>query len=172
MAFWRSVRTRAPRFGPRRNPSGRWRARLELLEGRLLPTAFLVDRLDDSSGSPGTCLDGTANDCTLRDAITKANSATGPHTISLDPSITLPATTTLTQGNALPSIAKDITIEDRINDGNTIAEWTILRGTDAGSYRILTVGSGVTATFRSEDSIGDSPQRGRGLQLGHADGAE
>jgi hypothetical protein len=118
-----------------------------VLEGRLLPTAFLVDRLDDSTGSPGTCLDGTANDCTLRDAITKANSATGPHTISLDPSITLPAITDLGQTTALPTIAQDVTIEDRLSDGNTNPEWTIERGGSAGSYRILTVGSGVTATL-------------------------
>ena len=112
----------------------RFRPSLELVESRLLLTAFayFVDALTDTGAGTGFAGD-------LRYAITQANLNPGS-TITIDTSGTVDLT------SALPDIAVDMSI------GNPDPGDFLLQGGGNGSnYRALTIDSDVSATITGID---------------------
>ncbi len=93
---------------------------------------FVVDRTDDAN--VGIC-STAANDCTLRGAITLANTLAGTDTI------TFSVTGIINLTGVLPDISTNMTI-----DGPGAALLTVRRDT-GGSYRIFNVLAGVTAAI-------------------------
>ncbi len=84
--------------------------------------SIVVDDAGDTLHSPGCADDGVTSPCTLRDAITYANSNAGADTITFNiPSggaCSSANTCTITLGSSLPAIAEDVTIDGAPNNGH------------------------------------------------------
>src|SRR5690606_16026459 len=91
---------------------------------------IVVNDAGDALHSPGCATTGTGA-CTLRDAITFANSNAGADTIDLRTDVTLTS--------ILPNITSDITI-----NGN---DHTIARAPGAAEFRILSVAASANFTL-------------------------
>lgn len=120
-----------------------------------------VDRADDSTVQNCT---STANDCSLRGAISAANSgATGPDTIDFAPGIstvTLTATGTHENNNADGDL--DITDDLTIDGGSGVT----IEGTTGWSERILDIIGGASVATRTDVTITDATIRNGNATVG------
>jgi hypothetical protein len=148
MKAWKALSCRRRRPGRQARPQAPpYQPRLERLEGRCVPAAFLVSTAADEG--PGS----------LRVALAEADTDPGPSTITFDPSLN-GQTITATSG-PLPAItASGLTIQGPGPDALTIA------GADNGS--VLTVGPGVSGVTISGLGItgGGSGPGGFGIRSG------
>src|SRR5215210_2258686 len=101
---------------------------LGLLGGRAAhaDTTFTVDRSDDpdltATPTAGECTEATANDCSLRGAITKANNTAGTDTINFN--IPGSGVHTISPTSQLPFISQQVIIDGYTQPGsqpNTLA---------------------------------------------------
>ncbi len=110
--------------------TGKWRPRVEVLEDRRLLATFTVTSLSDPGN--GVC-DAT---CTLREAITAANNASGADMITFSQA----GTGTIQLDSALPVISTPMTIQEGDHGRITIQGEGV-----AGGYRIFDVADAVAS---------------------------
>lgn len=135
----------------------------------LLPPVFTVNSTGDTSD--GSCQPiGTGNGCTLREAITLANSNAGDDTIAFDSTVfAAPGPHVIQLTSALPDLASNITIN---GPGTRVLT---VRGEGASHrYRIFNITSGVvhisgltvTNGYTADGVPGQNGEHGGGIQNG------
>jgi CSLREA domain-containing protein len=104
---------------------------------------FQVNSLADTDDAACT-LPGTGNGCTLREAITAANSQAGAELITFAPGLTSGGPATITLLTALPQLTSDMTIA-----GPGANLLTVQRSIAGGTpdFRIFLINSGLTVTI-------------------------
>ncbi|MEZ4769566.1 MAG: choice-of-anchor Q domain-containing protein [Caldilineales bacterium] len=110
----------------------------------LAPTAGIV--VNDSGDTTGTCSTTGTGACTLRDAVTYANSNAGADTITFNIPFLGGCTgvnqCTISLGSVLPPITGDVTIDGAANNGRITLD-------GGGSHGIMEVPSGGTLTVNA-----------------------
>ncbi|MCB0201390.1 MAG: CSLREA domain-containing protein [Anaerolineae bacterium] len=110
----------------------------------LAPAASIV--VNDAGDTTGACATTGVGTCTLRDAITYANSNAGPDTITFNIPFLGGCTgvnqCTISLGSVLPPITGDVTIDGAANNGRITLD-------GGGSHGIMEVPSGGTLTVNA-----------------------
>ena len=114
-ALWSSPQAHRPRQKPRPSP---WRPRLEVLEGRVLPSTYTVTNTDDSG--PGS----------LRQAILDATAGTGPDMIGFN--ISGGGVHTIRPASPLPALLHPVAVDGTTQPGYTGQPLIELNGGAAG----------------------------------------
>jgi uncharacterized delta-60 repeat protein/CSLREA domain-containing protein len=114
-----------------------------------------------ADGGDGLCtLVGTGDGCTLREAISVANTETGAELITFTSALTSGGPATITLLNALPDLASDVMI-----NGPGANRLTIQRSTAGGTpnFRIFTINTGKTVTISNLTISNGSSTSGGGI---------
>jgi CSLREA domain-containing protein len=120
----------------------------------------IADNTDGACTAPGT-----GNGCTLREAITAANTDTGAELITFAPALTAGGPATITLLTALPNVATDLVIS-----GPGSNQLNVQRSLDGGTpeFRIFTINQGVTVEISgltiSNGKLVNPPGGGGGIQ--------
>ena len=106
---------------------------------RTEPSSFVVTNINDP-GAGGCTIAGSGDGCTLREAITAANSSADESIITFAPGVI--GTINLT--SALPALTEDTSIT---GPGIAGASTLTVRRSTGGDYRIFTIGTGSTVSI-------------------------
>ncbi|MEM7116269.1 MAG: choice-of-anchor D domain-containing protein [Chloroflexota bacterium] len=120
----------------------------------IIDTSLVVDTTSDSAALT-TCDDATANDCSLRGAITTANSNADTTTISFD--IGGGGAQTIVLGSSLPDITETTIIDGSTQPGYSGSILITVDATSAGT-NALAINGGSNSTLQ-HFAIVDSPSR-------------
>lgn len=125
-------------------------------------TTFTVDRSDDSAAA-SACTAAASNDCSLRGAISSANTTSGADTIEFASGVsTLTLTVTASHEDANAWGDLDITDDLTIDGGSGV----IIEGTTGWSERILDVIGGSTVASRTDVTIKETTVRNGNATVG------